>query len=114
VNSGRLAEPATYDASPIVAPGHGWVAPDVRLADGARLRDRLGTGFAVVAGAPVPGRETLVTDDPRLGSRALIVRPDGHVADSAPVAETDDLDRRLERAISAARRAKPGRGMRCG
>jgi 2-polyprenyl-6-methoxyphenol hydroxylase-like FAD-dependent oxidoreductase len=55
VNSGRLAEPATYAASPVVAAGHGWVVPDLALADGSRLRDRIGTGFIVAAPAPVGG-----------------------------------------------------------
>jgi 2-polyprenyl-6-methoxyphenol hydroxylase-like FAD-dependent oxidoreductase len=89
VNSGRLAEPATYRRSRIVAPGHGGVVPDVTLVDGTRLRDRLGTEFVVVADAPLAGADALISRDPRLGGRAWVVRPDGHVADSLPSAATD-------------------------
>jgi 2-polyprenyl-6-methoxyphenol hydroxylase-like FAD-dependent oxidoreductase len=104
VNSGRLAEPATYGASAIVTPGHGWVAPDVSLVDGGRLRDRVGTGFTVVAGAALPRDTPLLTADRRLAGRAWIVRPDGHVADSVDVAATsaDELDARIRRASGAA------------
>jgi 2-polyprenyl-6-methoxyphenol hydroxylase-like FAD-dependent oxidoreductase len=100
VNSGRLAEPATYAASAVVAAGHGWVVPDLALADGWRLRDRIGTGFIVVAGSQVTGVPTLVSGDPRLAGRAWIVRPDGHVADSAALSEIEAgaLDARLARA----------------
>jgi 3-(3-hydroxy-phenyl)propionate hydroxylase len=100
VNSGRLAEPATYDGSPIVTPRYGWVAPDVELSGGVRLRDRLGSGFAVVAGSAIPGHDPLRTDDPRLAGRAWIVRPDGHVADGLPLSEAGELHRRLARARS--------------
>ena len=86
VNSGRLAEPATYLGSAIVTAGHGGSAPDVRLTDGTRLRDRLGTGFVVVAGAPVADAGTLASADPRLAGRSWVLRPDGHVADSLPTA----------------------------
>ena len=100
VNSGRLAEPAVYDPSPIVASGHGWVAPDLRLADGRRLREALGGGFAVVAQRPIAGIKTIVARDERLGEGAWLVRPDGHVADSVPSAQAkpDEIARRLVRA----------------
>ena len=98
VNSGRLAEPPTYAASSIVGNGAGWVAPDVTLSDGGRLRDELGAGFVVVAGAAVPGMGVLTSDDPLLAGRAWIVRPDGYVADSV-AADTmpADLERRVRR-----------------
>ena len=53
VNSGRLAEPATYAVAQArppdpALPQPGAVAPDVRLATGGRLRDRLGRGFVAV------------------------------------------------------------------
>ena len=100
VNSGRLAEPAAYAASPIVAedpvphvpPRHGSVAPDVELPDGGRLRDRLGSGYVVV----VPRAATLrlptivVGCDSAYGEeRAWLVRPDGYVADSCPFDRAD-------------------------
>jgi 2-polyprenyl-6-methoxyphenol hydroxylase-like FAD-dependent oxidoreductase len=95
VNSGRLAEPARYAPSSVCAggptdsgtPRHGSVAPDLRLPDGGRLRDRLGRGWVVLvptdvaAGMPgetvVIGRGTVYGDD-----RAWRVRPDGYLADS--------------------------------
>jgi hypothetical protein len=103
VDSGRLAEPATYAASPVVAAGHGSVAPDVALTNGVRLRDRMGDGFVVVADGPVAGIAMLVSQDPRLAGRAWIVRPDGHVADSLASGEADagELDARLRRARGA-------------
>ena len=103
VDSGRLAEPAVYDASPIVAEGHGWLAPDLRLAGGGRLRDELGRGFAVVSPRPIPGMQTLTAHDDRLGGAVWIVRPDGHVADSVPAARADaaEIGRRLTRARGA-------------
>ncbi len=110
VNSGRLAEPFAYAASPIVAPGpddaglprHGAVAPDLVLSDGTRLRARFGSGFVVLLGGlPPAAAATLRTDgegwplpaalvaDPALdpvyarrGPRAWVVRPDGHLAAS--------------------------------
>ncbi|HET8776435.1 MAG TPA: FAD-dependent monooxygenase, partial [Candidatus Limnocylindria bacterium] len=56
VNSGRLAEPASYEGASSVtagpedgsAPRHGTVAPDARLPDGSRLREHLGRGFVVL------------------------------------------------------------------
>ena len=99
VNSGRLAEPPIYPASSIVAGGTGWVVPDVALSGGGRLRDRLGTGFVVVAGSSVPGTSALVSHDPRLTGRAWIVRPDGYVADDVAVgAVAAELERRVRRA----------------
>ena len=95
VDSGRLAEPAAYAPSPIVAenqvpeaPRHGGVAPDVELPDGGRLRDRLGGGYVVV----VPRSATLRLPTVVVGTgsvygeeRAWLVRPDGYVADSCPL-----------------------------
>jgi hypothetical protein len=103
VDSGRLAEPATYAASPVVVPGHGSVAPDVALIDGGRLRERIGSGFVVVADGPVAGVATLVSRDPRVGGRAWIVRPDGYVADSlaSDDADAEELEMRLRRARGA-------------
>ena len=53
VNSGRLAEPATYAIAGAGPPEPGLpvlgsVAPDASLPEGGRLRDRLGRGFVVV------------------------------------------------------------------
>lgn len=105
VNSGRLAEPFVYPASPIVARDHGHVAPDVPLPDGSRLRDHLGRGFVVLVPAdPAPplrdevrvvviGRASAYGPD-----RTWIIRPDGHVADSVPLSEAGELPVRLARA----------------
>jgi len=105
VNSGRLAEPFAYRASPIVARDHGHVAPDMPLPDGSRLRDRLGRGFLVLVPAdPTPplrdevrvvviGRASAYGPD-----RTWIIRPDGHVADSVPLSEAGELPVRLARA----------------
>jgi 3-(3-hydroxy-phenyl)propionate hydroxylase len=87
VNSGRLAEPAVYAPSSIISPGHGWVAPDVRLADGNRLRDLLGRGYVVVSTRPLelPAGINSVVIGPASDygdDRAWVVRPDGYVADS--------------------------------
>ena len=103
VNSGRLAQPYTYAASAIVADGHGHVAPDVPLADGRRLRDRVGRRVALVMSRPlhplslppdveavVVGRGTAYGD-----ARAWVVRPDGHVAGSAPLKDPRAIARRV-------------------
>ena len=112
VNSGRLAEPATYAASGIVAPGpvdpslprHGSVAPDVALPGGGRLRERLGRGYALVVSGELPapaGMDVIgVGTGGRFGSgRAWLVRPDGYLADSAALEDTTALER-LARAAS--------------
>jgi 2-polyprenyl-6-methoxyphenol hydroxylase-like FAD-dependent oxidoreductase len=130
VNSGRLAQPFSYAGSPIVAPGpddpslprHGEVAPDAPLSDG-RLRRLLGDGFVVLlagegpavsalarSAPPIEGR-VLAPDDatgavaaiyaPR-GPRGWIIRPDGHLADSAALDAPADLAgllARLPRAV---------------
>jgi 2-polyprenyl-6-methoxyphenol hydroxylase-like FAD-dependent oxidoreductase len=97
VDSGRLAEPAAYASSSIVAenstgrdafPRHGIVAPDVALSGGDRLRDRLGGGYVVVVPRPtglemptvVIGPDSVYGDE-----RAWLVRPDGYLADSCPL-----------------------------
>ena len=101
VDSGRLAEPATYHASPIVTPGHGSVAPDLRLKGGGRLRDRLGGGFVVVAEGDraIPPDATLEISDGDLDGQCLIVRPDGYVADSLEAPATvEELSARVARA----------------
>jgi 2-polyprenyl-6-methoxyphenol hydroxylase-like FAD-dependent oxidoreductase len=96
VNSGRLAEPARYSfigpAEPAL-PRHGTVAPDLRLPDGGRLREALGAGLGLVAprsvDAPIPvvavGDRTVYGSD-----RAWLVRPDGYLAGSAPLADATD------------------------
>jgi 3-(3-hydroxy-phenyl)propionate hydroxylase len=106
VNSGRLAQPATYGASTVVTPGpedaalprHGSVAPDASLPAGGRLRDRLGAGFAlVVAGAPPPqlaDADPVVVQGGRFGAdRAWLVRPDGYLADSAAFTDEAGIER---------------------
>ena len=108
VNSGKLAEPFPYAPSPIVEggpedtslPRHGAVAPDARLGDGTRLRERFGSSFVVLVAGGAPGAPFLVDSaswpvpveviaDEGLravygaaGPRAWIVRPDGHLASS--------------------------------
>jgi 2-polyprenyl-6-methoxyphenol hydroxylase-like FAD-dependent oxidoreductase len=97
VNSGRLAEPASYEGAPSVTPGpddgtlprHGTVAPDARLPDGTRLREHLGRGFIVLLPRPVPAPDLraeplVIGPDTVYGSeRAWMVRPDGYIAGSA-------------------------------
>jgi pentachlorophenol monooxygenase/3-(3-hydroxy-phenyl)propionate hydroxylase len=86
VNSGRLAEPARYRPSQIVAPGegHGTVVKDEVLPDGRRLRQALGAGWSLLT--PVPPsertRDVVVLEVPD-AQAALLVRPDGYVAGSA-------------------------------
>ena len=104
VDSGRLAEPARYKSSAIVAPAHGvlglphhgFPAPDVPLSEGGRLRDRLGRGYVVVspfeADRPAEIPRILIGPDTVYGAdRAWLVRPDGYVADSVPRAHIDAL-----------------------
>ena len=99
VNSGRLAEPATYPASGqpdgAALARHGSVAPDVALADGSRLRERLGAGFAIVASRRVATSVALIAvgESAAYGrSRAWLVRPDGYVVDSRPLERAGELD----------------------
>ncbi len=96
VNSGRLAEPAAYAPStpgpddPSL-PRHGSVAPDLRLPDGTRLRDRLGRGWARLVPGPIAergggvdqiviGRGTVYGAD-----RSWLIRPDAYVDSSEPL-----------------------------
>ena len=104
VNSGRLAEPAVYAPSSVVAatpdrqdPAHGRPAPDARLPDGTRLRAHLGAG-AVLVGARRPralGDELafieLGDETPYGHRRAWLIRPDGYLAASAPLADAPAL-----------------------
>jgi 2-polyprenyl-6-methoxyphenol hydroxylase-like FAD-dependent oxidoreductase len=97
VNSGRLAEPATYpvgSGAPIEpgTPALGSVAPDAALPEGGRLRDRLGRGFAIVVPRAItPGRLAEVVEVAKGSAygaaRAWLVRPDGHLATSMPIGE---------------------------
>jgi len=104
VNSGRLAEPASYASSAIVAsapssgelPRHGNPAPDVVLPGGDRLRDHLGSGYVVVvpfpADGPVDLPQLVIGPDSVYGAeRAWLIRPDGYLADSVPRARVDRL-----------------------
>ena len=105
VNSGRLAEPARYAPSAIVAdrqelegPGlrPGMVAPDVPLAAGGRLHDHLGRGSVVVvphATEPAFDAPTVVVGEgsPFGTDRAWLVRPDGYLADAVPLGRIGDL-----------------------
>ncbi len=98
VNSGRLAEPARYPAatpSPPGLPAHGSVAPDLRLADGSRLRDRLGRGWVLLAPRAVRSELPVVEIGPGSAygdDRAWLVRPDGYLADSRPLSRVSELD----------------------
>ena len=88
VNSGRLAEPATYavaGAQPSDAVRLGSVAPDLPLPGGGRLRDRLGRGFVAVV--PTATGVAASVEAVEVGpatvygpDRAWLVRPDGHLA----------------------------------
>ncbi|MBA2634407.1 MAG: FAD-dependent oxidoreductase [Chloroflexi bacterium] len=96
VDSGRLAEPATYASSSIVSAGpagdsplrHGSVAPDVLLPGGGRLRDRIGDRYVAVVPQPIElglptvvvGRGSVYGDE-----RSWLVRPDGYLTDSRPL-----------------------------
>ena len=104
VNSGRLSEPAAYGASSVVADPpdgehlvHGRPAPDVRLRDGTRLRAHLGAGAVVVAAhRPLGLKEELSYvdvggDTPYGDRRAWLIRPDGYLAASAPIADAAAL-----------------------
>jgi 2-polyprenyl-6-methoxyphenol hydroxylase-like FAD-dependent oxidoreductase len=120
VNSGRLAEPFSYLASPIVESGpddpdlprHGAVAPDTVLTDGSRLKQRFGSGFVVLlaeapatlatacrqASWPIPvevvSDEGLAATYAASGPRAWVVRPDGHLASSLPLSASADIQLR--------------------
>jgi 2-polyprenyl-6-methoxyphenol hydroxylase-like FAD-dependent oxidoreductase len=99
VNSGRLAEPAVYSPSTIVAPGHGRVTPDVPLPGAGRLRERLGRGYVVVAPRPVEVAMASVVVGPGTAygdARAWLVRPDGYLADSRPIERARELADQLE------------------
>ena len=103
VNSGRLAEPARYGPSAIVAEGQGGVVPDLPLADGRRLRAALGSGWVAVASAPpteLPADVTVVRAMPGTAAdgRVWLIRPDGHVADIAAADDAVGL-RRLGRRV---------------
>ncbi|HET7520125.1 MAG TPA: FAD-dependent monooxygenase [Candidatus Limnocylindria bacterium] len=146
VNSGKLSQPFTYSASPIVArphdderlPVHGAVAPDARCgvlgpdaAGVTRLRDLLGADFValligrtgpqraaakavraaglswpaptrvVALGPDTPLHGVTVLRDPNgeltaaygaAGSRAWLIRPDGHLAGSVELVGREAVD----------------------
>jgi pentachlorophenol monooxygenase/3-(3-hydroxy-phenyl)propionate hydroxylase len=145
VNSGKLSQPFSYAASPLVAPlhedkrlpRHGEVAPDARCteiggdASVTRLRDLVGPEFLVLLigrtgpqraaakairaaalswpvptrvaalGPDTPLRGVTVLRDPHgeltriygaAGSRAWLIRPDGHLAGSVPLVGRDSVD----------------------
>ncbi|HSJ00044.1 MAG TPA: FAD-dependent monooxygenase [Patescibacteria group bacterium] len=88
VNPGRLAEPARYPATgpedPRL-PRHGTVAPDLAQPGGSRLRERLGSGFVLLATRPVEAPVPVVvtgTGTAYGDERAWLVRPDGYLAGS--------------------------------
>jgi 2-polyprenyl-6-methoxyphenol hydroxylase-like FAD-dependent oxidoreductase len=108
VNSGRLAEPATYvvagsQAPDAALPRVGAVAPDVPLPTG-RLRDRLGHSFVAIAPgrtAPPDRVEVVVVDasTPYGTGRTWLIRPDGHVA--ASVSPGDGAREAMEELVAA-------------
>ncbi len=110
VNSGRLAEPATYPVAgggPADSVRPGSVAPDVPLLGGGRLRDRLGRAFVVVVPRMRERAERVelveLGDATAYGrDRAWLVRPDGHVAASLPLANATPraLEALLDGALS--------------
>jgi len=111
VNSGSLAEPATYVIAGSGPPEPGLpvlgsVAPDAALPEGRRLRDCLGRGFAVVvphaAGSAGLAETIEVGDGSAFGaSNAWLVRPDGHLAASLPLAQATPaaLDELVARSV---------------
>lgn len=127
VDSGRLAEPFRYAASPVVEPGLGQVAPDAPL-PGGRLRDHLGRDFVALLVLPTgagPGGEgggldgVLVVaadsaagrryapDGVPAGGRLWLIRPDGHLAarrDPVPGADLGALVAELTTAASGGAR----------
>ena len=138
VNSGRLAEPFAYPTSLFVEPGpddpalprHGAVAPDARLTDGSRLKERFGSSFVVLlAGASPeiaraleaaawPISVEVVADgglEPVYGAagpRAWVVRPDGHLASSLSLGDQDDTPVEARLAEMVGRAAGRWRGLR--
>jgi pentachlorophenol monooxygenase/3-(3-hydroxy-phenyl)propionate hydroxylase len=97
VNSGRLAEPAAYPATvpgpeDAALPRHGSVAPDLRLPDGTRLRDRLGRGWARLVAGPTHPAADVPTIAIGAGTvygrgRSWLIRPDGYIDSSEPIGD---------------------------
>ncbi len=125
VDSGRLAEPFAYVASPLTtpSPGGGSLCPDGPVALPGRaevtwLRQLFGRGFVVLTCAtevPAPALaapvEVLRLDEldvegvlvPALEATpgsVHVVRPDGHLAAVLPAADPDALARALHRATA--------------
>jgi 3-(3-hydroxy-phenyl)propionate hydroxylase len=125
VNSGRLSTPTAYAASPLstsddgeweAGPAPGAPIPDAPFAGGF-LSEHLGRDFTLLAGdettarlAP-PGVAVLVANEAvaqRFGlatGRAILIRPDAHVAARFRHAEKSAIRAALRRA-----RGKPGEG----
>jgi hypothetical protein len=64
------------------------VAPDVRHADGSRLRERFGSGHIIVSPIGVEAGIPVVVvgrGSPYGSERAWLVRPDGYVGASLPL-----------------------------
>jgi 3-(3-hydroxy-phenyl)propionate hydroxylase len=108
VNSGRLAEPATYPATSqpddCRLPRHGAVAPDVSLPDGRRLRERLGAGFALVVPRAIAAALPLIAvgeGSPYGDTRACLIRPDGYLLDSRPIDRAGELESLLPGGVTA-------------
>jgi len=83
IDSGRLAAPFAYGASPLTAPGGGGaLCDDAVLASGARLRPLFGPLFTVLGPPggllPADAPPLRLLDAGRPG--VTLVRPDGHVA----------------------------------
>ena len=101
VNSGRLAEPARYrlpgTTTVTGSLSVGTVAPDVPLAAGGRLRDRIGAGYLVVTSTAIDvGGLPLVevgTETPYGADHAWLVRPDGYLAANARLGDASAIAR---------------------
>ncbi|NNF63769.1 MAG: pentachlorophenol monooxygenase [Acidimicrobiia bacterium] len=128
VDSGQLATPFDYADSPLTTPGDGFIQPGQLVPDGPvvvgdrpevhRLRQLFGTGFVVLTTEAWAGRAPSsravdtysLSDIDRKGTlrqtirlgpgRALVIRPDGHVAANV-LADADSVATALAKALAS-------------